>query len=103
LTENEMSATYTKLKSGEWGVRVEGAVKEGQSVTVRKKNGETKTETVKKVVWSGGGISLCAVTGGSGSSYTPRASRGRRTGCSCGSIDGEINDGDCWTCRHDAM
>lgn len=39
-------------------------------------------------------------------SYTPRAmsSRGsRRTGCSCGSIDGETRDSDCFSCKHDAQ
>src|SRR5438552_3646240 len=56
-----MMASYTKLKSGEWGVRVEGAVKSGNRVTVRKKDGTTKVEVIGKVVWSGGGVSLCAI------------------------------------------
>lgn len=25
----------------------------------------------------------------------------RRTGCSCGSVEDEVRDSDCWTCRHD--
>lgn len=54
-------ASYTKLKSGEWGVRVEGTAKAGQSVTVRKKDGTSKQETILRVVWTGNGISLCAI------------------------------------------
>lgn len=27
---------------------------------------------------------------------------GRRTGCSCGSVEGESRPSDCWQCRHDA-
>lgn len=26
---------------------------------------------------------------------------GRRTGCSCGSVEGRSKPTDCWTCRHD--
>jgi len=29
-------------------------------------------------------------------------SRGRRTGCSCGSVEGQSRSSDCWTCKHDA-
>lgn len=56
-----MSVTYTKLKSGNWGIRSTEALQEGQVVTVTKKNGETKTEAVDKVVWSGNGVWLAAV------------------------------------------
>lgn len=28
--------------------------------------------------------------------------RGRWTGCSCGSIDGQPRKSDCWQCRHDS-
>jgi hypothetical protein len=57
-----MSATYTKLKSGDWGVRIEGSAPAvGSTVVVGKKDGTTKTETIAKVVWSGNGIALCAV------------------------------------------
>lgn len=102
-----MSASYTKLKSGEWGVRIEGTAQQGQQVIVKKKDGTTKTETITQIVWSGNGITLCAI-GQTKAAYTPRAGgsgrssrRGRRTGCSCGSIEDELNEGDCWSCRHD--
>lgn len=53
--------TYTKLKDGSWGVRAEGTVKAGAVLTVTKKDGSTKTETVKVALWSGNGITLCAI------------------------------------------
>lgn len=59
--------TYTKLQSGEWGVRAAGKVASGASVIVNKKDGSTKTETVEKVLWTGKDkrtsetISLCAI------------------------------------------
>jgi len=57
-----MNATWTKLKSGEWGVRVAGAeVKAGETIVVTKKSGETKTVKIARVLWTGDGISLCAV------------------------------------------
>lgn len=58
-----MTGTYTKLRSGEWGVRLaqEAKLKPGDTVTVVKKSGESKVETVRSVVWSGQGITLLAI------------------------------------------
>jgi hypothetical protein len=78
-----MSATYTKLKSGEWGVRVQGDARVGQVVTVKKRDGTTKTETIEKVVWSGNGISLCAVSRSAKPAYTPRAGRRNNNSSDC--------------------
>lgn len=55
-------ATYTKLRSGEWGIRMEGAAKPGMTVAVKTKAGKVKSETIAKVVWSGNGISICAIS-----------------------------------------
>lgn len=55
------SVTYAKLRDGSWGVRVTGSVREGQVVTVRKRDGSTKSETIAKVVWSSNGVSLCSI------------------------------------------
>ena len=57
-----MKATYTKLRNGNWGIRVEGSARKGDTITVSKKSGETKTEEVSAVVWSGNGITLCAIS-----------------------------------------
>lgn len=96
-----MKATYTKLKSGAWGVRVEGGTPHvGQSITVTKRDGSARLEVIEKIVFSGNGITLCAVE--QSTARTKRASRGRRTGCQCGSIEGEYQESDCLSCRHDA-
>ncbi|MCI0488950.1 MAG: hypothetical protein L0229_20350 [Blastocatellia bacterium] len=80
-------ATYTKLKSGEWGIRVEGenAAKKGDSVTVTKKDGSTKSETVKAVLWTGNGITLCAIAQRSNGGY--RGGYSRSCSCSDGCCD----------------
>lgn len=74
-----MNASYTKLKDESWGIRVEGGTpKPGQSITVRKKSGETKTETVNRVLWSGNGVSLCSISATAGKTGT--SSKGRTPG-----------------------
>jgi hypothetical protein len=61
------TATYTQLRDGSWGVRAPGRAVVGQSIIVRKRDGSTKTETVKAVLWSGNDaksgqtISLCSI------------------------------------------
>ena len=56
-----MSATYAKLNSGHWGIRVHGAAQAGQLVMVTKRSGESNLETVTKVLWQQHGRSLCAI------------------------------------------
>lgn len=82
------SATYTQLRDGSWGIRVPGTARENESVTVTKKDGTTKTETVARILWSGRDsksgqtVSLCAIArssnGSSGSHGT-----GRCADCGC--------------------
>lgn len=61
------NATYTHLRNGDWGIRVKGTASVGSSVVVVKKSGETKTEMIQKVLWTGRDsktgetISLCAI------------------------------------------
>lgn len=81
-----MSASYTKLKSGEWGIRVEGTVSSGDTVSVKKKDGTTKVEKVGKIIWTGNGVSLCTV--GEKGTCTERAAdagyaRGRTVRSDC--------------------
>jgi hypothetical protein len=86
-------ATYAKLRSGNWGVRVEGEVTPGQVVTVTKKDGSTRTETIDRVVWSGNGVSLCTIkpttrSGGGygrGGRYGDGGPRGHQPCYMCGS------------------
>lgn len=60
-----MTISYAKLRSGEWGIRSDQPIKEGETVTVTiktgKRAGETKSETVKKIVWTDGKVWLAAV------------------------------------------
>lgn len=75
------NASYTKLRSGDWGIRGAGeppAV--GDTVEVTKKSGATDERTVARVVWSG------PARDGAGNAWiatvaadrAPRASRGSR-------------------------
>jgi len=55
------NATYTKLRSGEWGIRATIPVIPGTRIDVITKVGKIKTETVANVVWSGNGVWIAAV------------------------------------------
>lgn len=106
---NTNTATYTKLRSGDWGIRVQGEATAGQQITVEKKSGERKVETIATIVWAGNGVTLCAIAKNAGVVTVPAYQRysntkrgGRRTGCSCGSVEEYSKDSDCWQCRHDA-
>lgn len=75
-----MSGTWTKLKSGIWGLRIPYAAvlpHKGQQVLAKKKSGEQTTETIEEVIWhgpdkAGGYVALCSVVGvgGNGSGKT---------------------------------
>lgn len=58
-----MKATYTKLKTGGWGIRIEGKPPEGTTVTVTKKSGAVQNETVGKILWTDGEITLAEIGG----------------------------------------
>jgi hypothetical protein len=110
-----MKVTYAKLNDGSWGIRADGALAVGQTVTVTKRDGTTKSETVGRVIWKGDGVTLAAIgTTPSSSANTtrtatlpaPRRRRagnglGSRTGCSCGSQEGGSKPTDCRQCRFD--
>ena len=110
-----MTATYTRLRQGDWGIRVTGAEvpAEGDTVTVRKKDGQERREVVLKVIWSGTGKysgaleHLCAIVQRAAGAGRRRGKRhdgqpcangcGARLNCSeCGEW---VNCGDgsrCW-------
>ena len=63
-----MQASYTKLRSGEWGARVLGDPPQaGDEITVTTKKGDKKQERVKIVIWTGQDrdtdqpVALCAL------------------------------------------
>lgn len=53
-------ASPAKLRSGEWGAKVNGSVSVGAMLTIRTAAGKEWQATVAKVVWSGDGVTLCA-------------------------------------------
>lgn len=97
-----MSTTYTKLRDGSWGLRINNNahVVAGQTVTVTKKSGETKVEQVGRVLWSGDGVTLATIL--TGSSVRGSSTKRTWTGCSCGSVEEYGKSSDCFSCRHDA-
>ncbi len=110
-----MKANYTQLKGptrpnedDTWGIRIDSiGIQPNQNVTVTKKDGTQKMETVGRVLWTGNGVSLCSIVKSSSpnasrSSGGGRVGRGTRTGCSCGSVEEYTKDSDCRSCKYDA-
>jgi len=99
-----LQASPKKLKSGDWGALVKSeSVRPGDSITITTKAGKSWSATVDRVLWSGKGIAICATQGKSNT----RSSRGRWTGCSCGSREDEYGDlipssNNCAQCEFDA-
>lgn len=89
-------ATYTKLKSGDWGIRSEQPIMDGQTVTVRKKSGESKAETVGRVIWSGNGVWLATIAS-RGNGQSQRAPGRYEHHCRNGHAP---HQGPCCTGRH---
>lgn len=90
-------ATFTRLRSGSWGVRLVGHASAGDSVTVSRRDGTTSTVTLGREIWTDGRVHLFALAGASGSSSSARQRRPRiressktcwETGGTCYSIDG---------------
>lgn len=54
-------ASYARLKSGTWGLRVKGLVGVGDRLVVTTRGGRTRNEVVKGIVWRQGDISLCEI------------------------------------------
>jgi hypothetical protein len=55
-------ASYTKLRTGDWGIKGNvPAPAPGDTVLVTKANGDTKTATVARVIWTGNGVWIAAI------------------------------------------
>ena len=93
--------TYTKLQNGDWGLRGAGIVS-GQIVTVTKKSGESKSETVGRILWQGDDVVLATIArngNGGRPRYASHADYIDRHVCrACGHTGDECADMDC-TCR----
>ena len=86
-----VTASYTKLRSGNWGIRINGAAQAGDRVTVTTKAGATKSETIARVIWAGNGVAICAIIDRARPAARSWGNRGEWTGCSMGCREGEPN------------
>ena len=56
-----MQATPTKLRSGNWGARVQGSRPHaGDEITITTRAGKSWTARVERVLWSGGNVHIVA-------------------------------------------
>lgn len=112
MTTTTTTATPTKLRNGNWGARVRGKVREGDTVTITTKSGKSWEARVSKVVWTDGSVAICATESTDRPAQRPGRGgrgygRGTWTGCSCGSRTDAAGDlipspRNCWSCNHDA-
>jgi len=56
--DETMTTNYTRLQTGEWGLRSNGAIYSGQRVEVTTRDGRVKTETVGRVLSSRDGVTV---------------------------------------------
>lgn len=82
-----MATTFTKLRSGGWGIRVEGErPQDGARVNVTKKDGSATTVVVARVIWTDetGKLHLAAIEDKKRSGYrrdnAPRSIEVRTSG-----------------------
>lgn len=79
-----MATTYTKLRDGSWGIRSTETLTAGRGVTVVKKSGECKTETVGKILFAKEGISIATIaTTCTERQYDAGYGRGRKVRSAC--------------------
>ena len=105
-----MATTYSKLRSGNWGVRTTEPVEVGQTVIVTKKSGERKQEKISAIVWKGEDATLCAIEAAAPATYpandsdpftnirNPRPKR--RARCDCSDPGCECQTGRCHCAAH---
>jgi hypothetical protein len=88
--------TWTKLNDGSWGIRGDAnTIRQGATVTVTKKSGESKTVQVAHVLWTGNGVAIAKV--GTPTAAPRRSSSRMVTSCSKCRAIGDL----CEECRFD--
>lgn len=53
--------TFARLRSGEWGIRIEGKARTGEKAVITKRDGGTSTVRIGEIVWSGEGTTLATI------------------------------------------
>jgi hypothetical protein len=80
ISATSIKATYAKLLDGSWGLRLavaDGNLPVGQQITVSKRDGSSKTETLGEIIHRGSDYVLAKIGGGQRtSSYGSRYARG---------------------------
>lgn len=89
-----VQAIPKKLRSGDWGAKVEGSVRQGDTVEIVTRAGKRWTARVAKVVWQGDGIAIVATSSGQSERRAP--SRGEHR-CKNGH---DPHPGPCCSGRH---
>jgi hypothetical protein len=91
------AATFTKLRSGDWGIRATFDVAPGAPVTVARKDGTTTVVTVGRVIWKGDGVVLATIDR-DGKAKSSKARRGPWTCYVCGGTSKDPACQRCWEC-----
>lgn len=89
-------ASPTKLRSGEWGAKVQTAdIHEGQAIEITTKGGKSWTATVTKVVWRGDGVAIVATgqRARPADAYSHQGYRASRRPCKTGGNCSSFNSG----------
>jgi hypothetical protein len=83
-----ITATYTRLRSGDWGIQVTGPVTltPRTRISVTRRDGRTKTETITAVLWRGNDatgqpVALCSIQRAEGCVECGRPSHTHCSGC----------------------
>lgn len=96
-----MSISFSKLKTGDWGLRAENEKEyiSGDSVVVKKKDGTTSRVKVVTQVWTDGYVALYTfkdnTTGGD--KFKKPGSATKKTSGKCKTCNGDGDD--CYECR----
>lgn len=85
-TTQNIPASPTKLRDGNWGAKVRGHVAEGDIVRITTRAGKSWDAQVTMVVWTGDGWTICA-TKSIDWTTTPRSSRQSFSGRICENCD----------------
>lgn len=75
-----MECTFSKLKSGDWGVRIVGHAQANSVVDVTTKAGKIKQVTLKHLIWGDGTVELWEVNQFAGADRTSITVRNLPTG-----------------------
>lgn len=90
--------TYTKLRDGNWGLRGKN-LSAGQTVSVTKRDGARKTETVGKVLWRGNDGTCLATIASTSHAHSGHSHGSSRRGgrYECGECGEFVTPGtQCW-------